>query len=96
MSDRMGTQNPGSKKPGTNIDQTKYNAIQGAIVDALRMNGEMTFEGLQKAVEARIGGHFEGAVGRYYTSVEQDLEARGVIERVGRGSAQRIRIKPKA
>lgn len=93
MSDRMGTQQPGSKKPGTNIDQKKYNAIQGAIVDALRMNGEMTYDGLKKAVEARIGGHFEGSVGRYYASVEQDLEARGVIERVRQGSTQKIRLK---
>lgn len=92
MAERIETQHPDPDKQGVNIERGKYDAIQAAIVDALQMNGVMTFEELQQAVEQRIGGHFEGSVSWYYTTVKLDLEARGVIERVGKSSPQRIRL----
>lgn len=92
MEDRIETQHPDPNKQGVNIERKKYDAVQAAIVDALRMNGEMTFEDLMRAVEQRIGAHFEGSVSWYYTTVKLDLEARGIIERVGKSSPQRIRL----
>lgn len=92
MEDRIETQHPDPGKQGVNIERGKYDAVQAAIVDALRMNGEMTFNDLMKAVEERLGARFEGSVNWYYTAVKLDLEARGVIERVGKSSPQRIRL----
>jgi hypothetical protein len=91
--DRIQTEHPDPGKQGVKIQREKYNAIQAAILDALRMHGDMTFQELNKAVEARIGAHFEGSVAWYFTTVKLDLEAKGLIEQVGRASPQRIRLK---
>lgn len=78
-------------KQGTNIDKDKYDAMRAAIEAALGEAGEMTFQELNQAVHDRLEGDFEGSIGWYYTTVKLDLEARNVIERVGKGSPQRLR-----
>lgn len=92
MGDRIETQHPDPNKRGVNIERGKYNAVQAAIVDALRMNGEMNNTDLLKAVEERLGARFDGSVSWYYTTVNLDLEARGLLERVGRSNPKRIRL----
>jgi hypothetical protein len=92
MSDRILTLHPDGKQ-GTNISREKYEAMRATIEDLLRANGTLTFRALGDAVEKKLDGTFEGSVGWYYTTVKLDLEARGVIERVGRGSPQRLRLR---
>jgi hypothetical protein len=92
MGDKIQTQHPDPKKQGVNIERSKYDAVQAAIVDALNIEGELTFNELMKAVEQRLGGHFEGSINWYFTAVKLDLEARGVIEVKAKSSPQRIRL----
>ena len=56
----------------------------------LQEKGEMTFYGLNDEVGRQLEGNFEGSIGWYVTTVKLDLEARGVIERFGKGP-QRLR-----
>ena len=94
MSERIQTLHPQGKK-GVNISKEKYDAIKEAIITALEEQGEMTFYGLNDEVGRRLEGNFEGSIGWYYTTVKLDLEARGVIERLGKKpgkSPQYIRL----
>lgn len=91
MTKKILTKHP-KRKQGTNIDKDKYDAMRGAIVDALREEGVMTFQDLNQAVHDRLEGNFEGSIGWYYTTVKLDLEAREVIERVDESSPQRLRL----
>ncbi len=79
-------------KQGVKISRTKYDQMKHAILEILQENGEMTFTALGEAVSARLAGQFEGSITWYYTTVKLDLEARGVLERINRGSPQRIRL----
>ena len=89
--ERIETLHPTGKQ-GTNIEKAKYDAVRAAIEEALREGGVMTFQGLADAVEEKLSGMFQGSIGWYYTTVKLDLEARGVVERVGSGSPQRLRL----
>lgn len=89
--ERIETLHPAGKQ-GTNIEKAKYDVVRAAIEDSLRGGGQMTFQALGDAVEEKLSGKFQGSIGWYYTTVKLDLEARGIIERVGSGSPQRLRL----
>lgn len=94
MEERITTRHP-QGKVGVNISKAKYDVLRGAITDSLQKQGEMTFSELGDAVRQRLEGNFEGSNSWYYTTVKLDLEARGLIERVGTGSPQLLRLRPK-
>lgn len=88
-------QHPDSSKKGVNISRRKYVQVRSAIVQSLREEGQMTFTELGDSVSTILNGHFEGAVGWYYTTVKLNLEARGIMERVGKGTPRRLRLVEK-
>ena len=92
MPEKILTLHPQGKQ-GVNIDKVKYDATRSAIVESLSEQGEMTFGELNVVVGKKLGGNFDGSIGRYYTTVKLDLEARGVIERVPGSRPQRLRLK---
>ena len=80
-------------KSGVNISRLKYNLMREAIIIALDQKGILTFQELRSAVEARLEGRFEGSIGWYFTTIKLDLEARGIVVRVGSGSPQRLQLQ---
>lgn len=92
MNDKIMTLHPDKDKRGVNINRMKYEQVREAIVAVLGDQPELTFTELGNEVEKRLAGQFEGSIGWYYTTVKLDLEARGIIERTGRRSPQRIRL----
>lgn len=90
MGEKIMTVHPQGKQ-GVNIDRDKYDTLRAAILDILAQRGEMTFRELDAAVEERLSGKFEGAVGWYFTTVKLDMEARGEIERLPGSQPQLIR-----
>lgn len=92
MNDRILTLHPDKDKRGMNINRKKYEQVRRAIVAVLGEQCELTFTELGNQVEARLAGQFEGSIRWYYTTVKLDLEARGIIERTGRKSPQRVRL----
>jgi hypothetical protein len=91
MTDRIRTRHPQGKR-GVNIKRHTYDAVRGAIVEALREEGEIAFRDFAQSVEQRLDGGFEGSVGWYVTTVKLDLEARGIVERVPDKSPQYLRL----
>ena len=91
MGEKILTLHPQGKS-GVNIDKTKYDLMRRAIVDELTNENELTFNDLRDRIKNRINENFEGSVSWYFTVVKLDLEARGVVKRVGTGSPQRIRL----
>ena len=89
---KIKTKHPDSSKNGVNISRQKYEQVREAIVLSLREEGQMTFTELGSSVSTKLEGNIEGAVGWYYTTVKLDLEARGILERVGKGTPQRLRL----
>ena len=92
MAERFQTLHPDSSKKGVNIDKTKYEAIITAILEALKSRGNLTLKELMNIVDQKLTGSFDGSIGRYYTTVKLDLEARGIIERVPNSKPQRLRL----
>ena len=92
---KIQTQHPDSSKSGVNISKRKYEQVREAIVQSLRKEGQMTFTELGDFVSIKLKGNFEGAFGWYYTTVKLDLEARGILEKVGKGTPQRLRLVEK-
>jgi len=92
--DRILTRHPDKTKRGVNIDREKYDAAKAAILETLQLKGgEMTFDALFEAACKKLEkARFEGSPGWYVTTVKLDLEARRVIERVGKDSPQRVRL----
>jgi hypothetical protein len=90
--DKIMTLHPEKGKRGVNISRAKYDLMRETIVDTLSESHEMTFGELGDDVAGRLDGRFDGSIGWYYTTVKLDLEARGVVERVGKVSPQRIRL----
>lgn len=91
VEDRIRTLHPQGKQ-GTQISRAKYDQMRQAILEALQKHGDMTFSELGQIVEKSLTGRFKGSIGWYYTTVKLDLEARGIIERMGKGSPQRIHL----
>ncbi len=91
MKDMIRTLHP-QKKLGVNISLEKYEIIRKAILSALRIQKEMTFMALARAVEKDLRGTFEGSVTWYVTTVKLDLEARGTLKRVPNSRPQLVRL----
>lgn len=90
MSERIMTLHP-SGKAGVNIEKSKYGTIAAAIKAELR-TGDATFYGMTDAIIEKLQDSFDGSVGWYVTTVKLDLEARGIIERVGEQSPQILHL----
>jgi hypothetical protein len=92
MDDKIMTLHPVEGKEGVNISRSKYALMRETIIAILSERGELTFSELGDETNDRLVGRFEGSIRWYYTTVKLDLEARGIIERIGPGSPQRIRL----
>ncbi len=90
-SERMMTLHPEGKQ-GVNIEKEKYETMRQAIISALQASQPQTFSGLEKEVNARLDGNFDGSISWYFTTVKLDLEARQVLERVPGTRPQQIRL----
>ena len=91
MKDMIRTLHP-EKKQGVNISKEKYEIIRKAILSTLRIQKEMTFMALSRAVEKDVDGNFEGSVMWYVTTVKLDLEARGTVKRVPNSRPQLVKL----
>ena len=89
------TLHPEEDKQGVNISRSKYEMIRQAILNAIRSQGTITFQGLVSLVEYNLRHRFEGSISWYVTTVKLDLEARGEIERVPGSGEQHLRLKKK-
>ena len=95
--DRVFLRHPDKDKQGVSIDEARYVAMRAAITAELEhSDGRNTFFGLRDKVARRLKGKFVGSVSWYYTMVELDLEARGVLERVPGSHPQVVRLAGKA
>lgn len=95
MSDRILTRHPDPAKRGVNIERARYDTMRAAIIDALREHGEFTFSQLNRVVETRLAGRFDGSIPWYVTTVKLDLEARRLIRRVPASRPQRVSLRGK-
>jgi hypothetical protein len=89
------TLHPEEDKQGVNINRAKYEMIRQAILNAIRSQGTITYQGLVSLVEYNLRNRFEGSISWYVTTVKLDLEARGEIERVPGQREQHLRLKKK-
>jgi hypothetical protein len=87
------TLHPEEGKQGVNISRAKYEMIRQAVIDAIRSQGTITFQGLVSLVDYNLRDRFEGSIPWYVTTVKLDLEARGVIERVRGTGEQKLTLK---
>ena len=87
------TLHPEEGKRGVNISRTKYEMIRQAILDAVRSQGTITFQGLVSLVDYNLRNRFEGSIPWYVTTVKLDLEARGVLERAPGPGEQKLSLK---
>ena len=78
-------------KQGVNIDRFKYDQMKNAICEVLEKNDLLTFKALSLELSQRLSGKFDGSIMWYYTTVKLDLEARNIIERVGK-SPHKLRL----
>ena len=92
--ERILTLHPDPNKEGVNIDKEKYESMRETIIDELQVRNEMSFTELGDAINKKLEGNFSGSISWYYTTVKLDLEARGIIERIGKSSPQMIRLNP--
>lgn len=83
MAERIMTLHPQGKQ-GVNILKSKYEQVKQAIIESLQEKGELTFTELAQAARQKLEGRFEGKIPWYVVTVKLDLEARGLIERVGK------------
>jgi len=89
------TLHPDEEKQGVNISRSKYEMIRQAILNAIRSQGSISYQGLVSLIDYNLRNRFEGSIQWYVTTVKLDLEARGEIERIpGRGE-QVLRLKRK-
>lgn len=86
------TVQPEPAKQGVRIDKAKYKTIREAILHNLECYGSMTFTQLGALVEEELHDAFAGSVLWYYTTVKQDMEARGEIRRVPDSRPQLIEV----
>lgn len=91
MDERILTLHPEGKQ-GVRIDREKYETIRSAIEAALARRPGLTFTELTQAVKEAHQADFDGSISWYVTTVKLDLEARGVVERIGKKSPQRLRL----
>ncbi len=67
---------------GVTIIKDRYELVKDTLINILKDNGESTITELSNEAEERLNGRFSGSLSWYVVSVELDLEARGIIERV--------------
>lgn len=91
MEEKIMTRHPEGKQ-GVNISRSKYDMIHKAIMNAIRSQGVITFQGLVSLVEYSLRNRFEGSVPWYVTTVKLDMEARGEIERIEGDGEQKFRL----
>jgi hypothetical protein len=89
------TLHPEEGKQGVNISRAKYEMIRQAILQAIRSQGTISFQGLVSLVEYNLRNRFEGSIPWYVTTVKLDMEARGELERLPDPSEQKLRLKRK-
>ena len=89
------TLHPEEGKQGVNISRSKYEMFRQAILNAIRSQGTISFQGLVSLVEYNLRNRFEGSIPGYVTTVKLDLEARGEIERIPGSGEQHLRLKKK-
>ncbi len=89
--ERILTLHPQGKK-GVNIVLSKYLQVKQAILESIEEKGVITFEDLGDTCIEKLTGKFDGKILWYVVSVKQDLEARGIIERIDKRSPQRLRL----
>jgi hypothetical protein len=87
--DKIQTLHP--TKTGRSIDVNKYEPIKKAMLSVLK-NKELTHDELMDAMNKKLKGKFDGNIGWYSETVKLDLEARKVVERVGK-KPQKYRLK---
>jgi len=78
-------------KTGRNIDRKKYDALEKAILSALRTD-DLTHTELFSRLNKHLKGKFSGNISWYGETVKLDLEARKIIERTA-SKPQRYRLK---
>ena len=91
--EKIMTLHPEDGKQGVNISRSKYEMIRQAILDAIRSQGSITFQGLVALVDYNLRNRFEGSIPWYVTTVKLDLEARGLIARFPGPGEQKLSIK---
>ena len=89
------TLHPEEGKQGVNISRAKYEMIRQAILNAIRSQGSISFQGLVSLIDYNLRNRFEGSIPWYVTTVKLDLEARGEIERVPGAGEQHLRLTKK-
>ena len=94
MEEKILTQHPEGKQ-GVNISRSKYEMVHQAILEAIRSQGVITYQGLVSLVEYSLRNRFEGSVPWYVTTVKLDMEARGEIERLPDETEQKLRLTRK-
>ncbi|MEZ4688047.1 MAG: hypothetical protein R3B47_18900 [Bacteroidia bacterium] len=80
-------------KQGVNILKRRYDYIRAFILQAIEEEGEISYMDLNSMAEKALADSFDGSVPWYIVTVKQDLEARGIIERVPKTSPHRLRMK---
>ena len=94
MEEKILTQHPEGKQ-GVNISRSKYEMVRLAILEAIRSQGVISYEGLVSLVEFSLRNRFEGSIPWYVTTVKLDMEAREEIERIPGDGEQKLRLKRK-
>ncbi|KAA3612361.1 MAG: hypothetical protein DWQ05_20420 [Calditrichaeota bacterium] len=92
MEEKIMTLHPEGKN-GVNILKRRYDLIRDTLLNILAQTGEIEFRELSNMVIAALAGKFDGKILWYIVTVKQDLEARGLVEKVAKSSPQRIRLK---
>jgi hypothetical protein len=85
-SERVATRNPNTGRPGPRIARERYEPLRSAILrTAPARESGLTFGELLRGVKPLLpAAPFRGAsVSWYFTVVKLDLEARGLLRRVG-------------
>ena len=81
--EKIQTLHPDPAKSGKNIDLAKYELIREAILSILGTS-EPTHQELMEAIHSRVSTKMQGNAQWYGETVKLDLEARKLIERVGK------------
>ncbi|KAA3615063.1 MAG: hypothetical protein D8M58_11465 [Calditrichaeota bacterium] len=92
MEEKILTLHPQGKQ-GVNILKRRYDQIKDDILKVLENEDEVTYQYLSDKLVHEMSDSFDGKVVWYVVTVKQDLEARGIIERVPGTSPHKIRIK---
>ena len=80
---KIQTLHPDPLKTGKNISVKKYHAIKEQIL-AILSETELSHTDLMEAIYQKVKDTFEGGVQWYSETVKLDLEARKIIERIGK------------